>query len=855
MTTPLARFGGKGANLIALREAGLPVPEFVVIPTEEYAEFVATSGLAGEIESALAHPDRALPDRDQASEHIRAAFRAASPTTTQRDRLLTQIGHLTTTPVAVRSSATAEDLPGLSFAGQQDSFLDVTGPDAILDAIVECWSSIWTSRAIAYRDHNQIDHHDVSIAVVIQRMIPAEASGVLFTANPHTGRRDETVIEAVRGLGEALVSGLVEPDSHTLDTTTGQQRARHLTADGPHLSPAELDALRALGQEVQTLQKSPQDIEWAIADGYLWLLQARAITGLYPIPDSTDPGDVWFSFGAFQGMLAPITPLGQDVLRMMIAGAASLGGVRGDWRAGRTLVPAGERLWVRTTPILRTAIGRRVLAVLPSLDPGIAAIMTRLADEPAFGVRRRLPQLTSARGLARFLGTIAPRVPRTLADPDGTRARLDAAAEEMVENVRRDLAPNHTPDPDPDPQARLTARAAAIEQHAQALLAGLLPAFGPIMAPSILMLRQLQRIAATTDLPDAAQLPLVILRSLPGNVTTGMDLTLADLAAQLRADPESRDLLTSADPSTLAARFLAGDLPPRAQRAVAGFLHTYGMRGVAEIDLGAPRWRDDPTPVFQTLGGYIAADDQPHPRVLHAAGAVAADAAIERLARAVGPLEARRVRLLARTLRGAFGARETPKFTIIRCFGIFREALAASADSLVAAGRLHHPDDIDFLHFDELRLAFAHDFRPEIAERRATHAREARRTSIPRVLVADGRALHEGLGADGDLVGAGVSPGVAEGRARIVFDPRHARLDPGDILVCPGTDPAWTPLFLTAGGLITEVGGMMTHGSVVARECGIPAVVGVDAATTRLSDGQRIRLDGTSGAIQLLEDT
>ncbi|WP_425307666.1 PEP/pyruvate-binding domain-containing protein [Ammonicoccus fulvus] len=850
MTTPLARFGGKGANLITLRDAGLPVPEFVVIPTEEYAEFVATSGLAGEIESALGHPDRADPDRDETSEHLRAAFRAASPTTTQRARLLTQLGHLTTTPVAVRSSATAEDLPGLSFAGQQDSFLDVTGPDAILEAIVDCWSSIWTARAISYRDRNAIDHLDVSIAVVIQRMIPAEASGVLFTANPQTGRRNETVIESVRGLGDALVSGLIEPDSHTLDTPSGRLIDHHLTADGPRLSPAELDALRTLGQKVQALQQSPQDIEWAIADGRVHLLQARAITSLYPIPDPHEPNDVWFSFGAFQGMLAPITPLGQDVLRMMIAGAASLGGVRGDWRAGRTLVPAGERLWVRTTPILQTAIGRRVLTVVPSLDPGIAAIMTRLADEPAFGVRRRLPQPTSARGLARFLGTIAPGVPRTLADPEGTRARLDAAAEETVASVRRDLAPNHAADA--DPQARLTARASGIEQHAQALLAGLLPAFGPIMAPSILMLRQLQRIAATTDLPDAAQLPLVILRSLPGNVTTGMDLTLADLAAQLRADPALRDLLTSADPNTLATRFLAGDLPPRAQQTVAGFLDTYGMRVVAEIDLGAPRWRDDPTPVFQTLGGYIAADDQPHPRALHAAGAVAADAAIEQLAGAVGPLEARRIRLLARTLRGVFGARETPKFTIIRCFGIFREALAASAADLVAAGRLHNPDDIYFLHFDELQLAFTHDFRDEIAERRTTHAAEARRPRIPRVLVGDGRALHEGLGADGDLIGAGVSPGVAEGPARIVFDPRHARLDPGDILVCPGTDPAWTPLFLTAGGLITEVGGMMTHGSVVARECGIPAVVGVDAATTRLTDGQRIRIDGTSGAIALL---
>ena len=683
-------------------------------------------------------------------------------------------------------------------------------------------------------------------------MIPAEASGVLFTANPQTGRRNETVIESVRGLGDALVSGLIEPDSHTLDTTSGRLIDHHLTADGPRLSPAELDALRSLGQEVQALQQSPQDIEWAIADGQLHVLQARAITSLYPIPDPHEPNDVWFSFGAFQGMLAPITPLGQDILRVMFAGAGTLGGVRPDWRQGRMLVPAGERLWVRVTPILCTTIGRRILDVLPSIDPGIAAIMTRLATEPGLRADRRLPSTTTTLGLTRFLGLVLPRIPHTLINPERTRTRLESTATAVVERVRQDLT---APDAITDPAARLSQRTTKIEHHADSLLASLLPAFAPIMGPSILLLRQLQGIASRADLPDAEQLALTVLRSLPGNVTTGMDLALADVAAELQVAPELRVLLTETDPAQLAQAYPECGLPERVQEAVAGFLTAYGMRGVAEIDLGAPRWRNDPTSVFQTLAGYVAAHDQPHPRAVHAAGAAAAEQAIERLAGALGPLDARRLHITARALRGMFGARETPKFTLIRCFGFFRDVLAASAADLVAAERLDHPDDLYFLHLDELRLAFTHDFRPKIAERRATHAAEARRPRIPRVLVADGRALHEGLGAEGDLIGAGVSPGVAEGRVRVVADPRHARLEPGDILVCRGTDPAWTPLFLTAGGLITEVGGMMTHGSVVARECGIPAVVGVDAATTRLSDGQRIRLDGTSGAIQLLEDT
>ncbi|MDO5681717.1 MAG: PEP/pyruvate-binding domain-containing protein [Propionibacteriaceae bacterium] len=911
MSTPLAQFGGKGANLIALHDAGLPVPDFVIVPTKEYAEFVATSGLAVVIDQ-----ESAEPDRDVASEAIRAAFSAARMSHSQQARLTnllrpvtsapdrparsaegtpesstapnhrstadstapnhrdesgTAIASSSTTdvPVAVRSSATAEDLPGLSFAGQQDSFLNVTGIDAIVTAIIDCWSSLWTARAMTYRDRHGINHADVSIAVVVQSMVDADVSGVLFTAHPRTGRRHETVIEAVRGLGDDLVSGRVEPDHHRLDSATGAERERHLTPNGPRLTDAELSTLIALGQEIEDLQGVPQDIEWAMASGQLYVLQARSITSLYPTPASDDPNDVWFSFGAFQGMLQPISPLGQDVLSMMFAGAASVAGVRADWRDLRILARAGERLWIRATPILRTTVGRRVLEVLPAIDPGVAAIMKRLAAEPEFAAHRRFPDPAAGRGLARFLGLILPQVPSTLRHPDRTRAHLEEVAEELVASVRRDLTPLPAAPESPSapgsgpapgsvtraplaPAVQLAIRAESISHHAHTLLATLLPVFGPIMGPSILMVRELRAIAAKADLPDADQTALTILRSLPGNVTAGMDLALADLAAGLQGDTELRDLLTTTDAAELAAAFMAGTLPPRVQRDIGAFLTAYGMRGVAEIDLGAPRWRDDPTPVFQTLAGYVAAHDQPHPRALHAAGAAAAEQAIERLASAVGPLQARRVRIAAHSVRGMFGARETPKFTIIRCFGIFRDALDDSARELVAAGQLDNPADIYFLRFDELSRAFTEDFREQIAARRTVHEAESRRTRIPRVLVADGRALHEGLGANGDLIGAGVSPGVTEGRVRVVHDPRHARLDRGDILVCRGTDPAWTPLFVTAGGLITEVGGMMTHGSVVARECGIPAIVGVDEATTRLTDGQRIRIDGTSGAIQLL---
>jgi pyruvate,water dikinase len=292
----------------------------------------------------------------------------------------------------------------------------------------------------------------------------------------------------------------------------------------------------------------------------------------------------------------------------------------------------------------------------------------------------------------------------------------------------------------------------------------------------------------------------------------------------------------------------------------------YGMRGLAEIDMGQPRWREEPSSVIQTLQSYLQIPEDKAPDALFERGAKAAELAIDRLAGQArrgfgGGIKEKIVRTLAGRIRALMGLRESPKFFIVRLMGIIRSELLASGDEFAEAGIIEKAEDLFFLHFDELQALASHDqrdWKSLVAERRATHERENRRKQIPRVLVSDGRVFYEGIGvlADTDTVisGSPVSPGVAEGVVHIILDPRGAQLAPGEILVCPGTDPAWTPLFMAAGGLITEVGGMMTHGSVVAREYGIPAVVGVHQATTRLKDGQRIRVDGTAGKIIVLEE-
>ncbi len=843
--TDLDLLGGKGANLVRLRDAGFPVPAFVVLGTDEYRAFVAAHGLDAVIADALALPAAA------ASERIRAAFRRPLPAD-QRARLTDAVAPLLDRPVAVRSSATAEDLPEASFAGQQDTFLDVLGLDAVLDAVVECWSSLWTERALTYRARNAVDHGTVALAVVVQEMVAAEASGVMFTADPLTGHRGRTVVDAVFGLGEQLVSGQVTPDHFEVETATGRLLERRLGGERSPLSDAHLTALADLGRRVADRFGGPQDLEWTRVGDALHLVQTRPITSLYPLPEGFPDDALWLSFGAFQGMLEPLHPLGQDAVRMLAAGGASLFGARLDYRTLPFLGVAGERLWVRADLMLRNGLGHRVIpAIMNGVDPNAATLIRRFVQEDAYAVVPGSSRGT-ARGLARTLGPLLPRFRGTLFAPDETRRTLDRDVEEVLATLgaRLDAAARVA-----RPDLRLAARLRALEDGAPHAFRTLLPDFFPIIGPSVAMTQRLRTLAARTGLPDADALALTTMRALPGNVTTEMDLALWAVAQAIRADAPAA-ALAGTDPAELAASYLDGTLPLVAQDAVAGFLARYGMRGVSEIDLGAPRWRDQPEAVFRTLASYVAIDPEDGPDVAYDRGAHAAADAVDRLAAASTPGRARQIRFLASRIRALFGARETPKFTLIRLFGLLRTGLDASGRDLVEAGVLDAPDDLYFLHADELRGAFGRrDLRPLVAERRGLRERERRRTRVPVLLVGDGRTFFDaGTGdSDADLAGLGVSPGVVEGVARVVHDPATSALRPGEILVCRGTDPAWTPLFLTASGLVTEVGGLMTHGSVVAREYGLPAVVGVPEATLLLADSPRIRLDGSAGTLTFLD--
>lgn len=871
--------GGKGANLARLARADLPVPDGFILITSAYSAFVAANGLEQQILDRL---EQTTLDDPQLLETTSAAMRALFAAGTMPAAIAAAIRaaytELGQPPVAVRSSATAEDLPDLSFAGQQDTFLNIVGEHALLDAVIRCWSSLWTARAIGYRARNRIDQRDVALAVVVQTMVQSQASGVLFTANPLSGRRAETVIDATLGLGEALVSGQVEPDHYVVEPGSGRILSKTLGAktltirgeSGGGTATISADAaqqqalpdtaiveLSRLGRRIAALFDSPQDIEWAWADETLLVVQSRPITSLYPLPEglAPEPLQVLLSFGAVQGVLDPLTPLGRDLFQAIAATVANLFNQRVTPETQRVFVTAGERLFLNITGALRH---HRLHSLIPNAlrigEPASRQMLLTLLAEPDLAPVKRRMSLSTRIRVIRTLAPIVGNVIYNLIYPNLGRVRIQRRVEAIVAEVQAQSRA----------ATSLTERLALLDSGPQTLVRRGIPIIGPGIISGMLGLPILNRLASA--LPGDPPPVMEITRGLPHNVTTEMDLALWQTARTIKSDPAALHYFQRTDAAALAEDLLQDRLPPQAQAAIDRFLERYGMRGIAEIDLGRTRWHEYPLPLIQTLQSYLQIDSlSAAPDVMFAQGAATAQATIDRLVGELrttrrGWLKARLARWAARRVRALAGLRESPKFAAIRIIGTVREAVIASGRELVAQGVIAQPDDLFFLHVGEIKALAAGDSRDWhalIAARRSAYEREKQRRQVPRLLLSDGRAFFDGIADDASdattLVGSPVSPGSVEGVAHVVLDPHAEQLAPGEILVCRGTDPAWTPLFLAAGGLVMEVGGLMTHGSVVAREYGIPAVVGVHQATTRLHSGQRIRVDGSSGRITLLD--
>jgi pyruvate,water dikinase len=877
----LENSGGKGANLSKLIRAGFSVPDGFILTTDAYKSYIDTTGLGDRILTHIKGINANNPSQlEDTSAEIRSWFRPSSIP----EHIINQIGgayaELGEIAVAVRSSATAEDLPELSFAGQQDTFLNIVEVDFLLQAVTDCWSSLWTARAISYRIRNNIPHDEIYLAVIVQKMVPSESSGIMFTVNPLTGSRKEIVIDATLGLGEALVAGHVEPDHYVVDKDnrkflTKTLGSKKITIEGKigggvkkiesepdgqqAISDETILSLADLGEKVEELYDFPQDIEWGYVDGETHVLQSRPITSLFPIPAgmSSTPLRVMFSFATIQGIMEPLTPLGQDAIRLIFAGFAGMLDYEETRETQGLFKIAGERLWADITAAIRHPIGSRaVLRFLSVVDPIVKSNLYKLREDPDMEFGKGHLRFSTFKRLFRFIFPLLKRITSYIRFPQGEADQIHQASKLEIARIIDLYSKRPGSDHSLEKSLELfheiyNAFPYAVPNIATGAAAGLIPFF---------LLNK-----CSTHLTGSNDLGLEITRGLPNNVTTEMDLALWKVAKAVRSDQTANQYLMENDPEDLAKEYLDEDLPDLAQHQVSQFLDVYGMRGLGEIDIGRRRWREDPTYIFEVLKSYLQIEDETlAPDVVFGMGEQASEKAILDLQKVAettfaGRIKAEIIDKLAVRVRELAGLRESPKFHIIQLFGIIRQALLASGKELASIGTIDTADDLFYLYLTELEALANGEDRPWkelIDQRRAAYKRELNRKQIPRLLLSDGRAFYEEIESveiEADkLIGSPVSPGTVQGHVRVVHDPINADLSPGEIMVCQGTDPAWTPLFLSAGGLIMEVGGMMTHGAIVAREYGIPAVVGVYQATTTLETGHEIRLNGSTGEIYLL---
>jgi pyruvate,water dikinase len=440
-------------------------------------------------------------------------------------------------------------------------------------------------------------------------------------------------------------------------------------------------------------------------------------------------------------------------------------------------------------------------------------------------------------------GRIPLRVAQALLRPAAARARVARLEAELraLGDVPRDA----------DAEQRLRAVDRLLLGFPPRILPGVAPVFASGMGAYALAGKLLGNLA--TD--DERQ---IVLRALPHNPTTEMDLALWALALEARGDPGAARAVRETPPERLAQDYRRGALPPKLQAGLTDFLRLYGHRGVAEIDLGLPRWSEDPTYILGVLANYLRLEDRElAPDVQFRRAAREAEEMVAELTRRAarkGRLRGALVGFLLNRTRALAGLREVPKFLAILVFARARALLWEIGEDLTEAGRLEQAGDIFFVTLPEVRTALAgKDLRTVVRERRAGYGQELNRRRVPRILLSDGTepTAEETLEAatDGALRGTPASAGTVSAKARVILDPTGARLEPGEILVAPSTDPGWTPHFMTAGGLVMEMGGAMSHGAVVAREYGIPAVVGVPDATERIATGERITVDGSTGTV------
>ncbi|MGW1813780.1 rifamycin-inactivating phosphotransferase [Streptomyces sp. NPDC002125] len=849
--TQVAVVGGKAAHLGALsRIDGTGVPGGFCVTTSAFRRIMAEEP---SIEDRLDRLARVDPDDHRTTRTLSAEIRRAIEGIAVPDdlsaaitRALTALGEQAA--CAVRSSATAEDLPTASFAGQQDTYLNVLGPTAVLQHISRCWASLFTERAVTYRRHHGIDHRTVHMAVVVQRMVLPDASGVLFTADPVTGNRKVATVDAGFGLGEALVSGIVNPDVYKVRdgevvarTIAAKRRAvlalpaggtQEVAVDGQRQRQAALtddQAVRLvrLGRRIEAHFGCPQDIEWCLTGEDFRIVQSRPVTTLFPVPEAGDPENrVYVSVGHQQMMTDPMKPLGYSMWQLT---------------AMVPMTEAGGRLFVDVTSRLASSASRAgLLDAMGKGDPLVRDALETVLDR----------------------GDFVPSVPDTA---PGRRAGVaptpiendPAVVTELIERSRKSIAALERGIRAKTGTELFDFLLEAFEEHRsvlgdplsyQAIMAG--------MESTWWLNDKLGEWLGEKNPADTLTL------SAPDNITSEMGLDLLDVADVIRPRPQVVAFLRGVQDEDFLDELAELEGGTEARDAIEAYLDRYGMRCVGEIDITRPRWRERPTPLVPVILDNVRNFEPGAAARRFEEGKQKARQkehdVLSRLRKLPdGDSKADEAKWMIDRVRTFIGYREYPKYGIVSRYFVYKQALMGEAERLVKAGVLPEAEDIFYLTFQELHeVVRSKQADSRLIQQRKEAFRSYHALTPPRVLTSDGEAVTGSYRRDdvpaGALAGLPVSTGMVEGRARVVLDMADADLEAGDILVTAFTDPSWSPLFVGIAGLVTEVGGLMTHGAVIAREYGLPAVVGVEQATTLIRDGQRIRVHGTEGYVEIL---
>lgn len=758
---------------------------------------------------------------------------------------------------AVRSSATAEDLPFASFAGQYDTYLNIIGKEAIMQHIRKCWASLFTERAVIYRIHNGFNHHQVHLSVIIQKMVLPQASGIVFTADPVTSNRKLLSIDASFGLGEALVSGLVSADCYKIqgeEIVNKRIAAKKLAMYGVKeggtvtreidpelqktqtLTDEQILQLARTGRQIEANFGCPQDIEWCLDQDIFYIVQSRPITTLYPVPEANDlDNHVYVSVGHQQMMTDPLKPLGMSIFQLTSFGPR---------------YKAGGRLFVDVTQMLASPESReKLLHTFGQHEPLIHDAISTIIKRDFIQIWPRNDKNTLSPPKSNNEMSSSGLQTRNEIDPEivpylikNTQTSIETlkqtiqtkSGSELMDFIQEDIQ---------------ELKKILFDKQSSAVITAAMDA-------SLWINEKMNEWLGEKNAADTLS------QSVPGNITSEMGLALLEVADVIRPYPEVIDYLQHVKDDDFIDELVNLEGGQETQNAFYDYLSKYGMRCPGEIDITKTRWSEKPSTLIPIILGNIK-NFEPNAgiRKFEQGRQEALIKEQELLARLQqlpdGEQKAKETKVMIDLVRNFSGYREYPKYGMVNRYFVYKQALLKEAAQLVQAGIIFEKEDIYYLTFEELReVVSTHKLDYQIIDKRRDEYKLYDKLNPPRVITSDGEIIageykRENL-PENSIIGLPVSSGVIEGRARVITNMEEADLEEGDILVTSFTDPSWTPLFVSIKGLVTEVGGLMTHGAVIAREYGLPAVVGVENATQLIKNGQRIRVHGTEGYIKIL---